>query len=113
MFAWMIPHIAMVARGLGYAIGVHGSMNRDLDLIAVPWTDSAAPEEVLVEAVRDAVGGFIRNDPPTEENEYYSETRNPAAKPHGRRAWMIHFAGHRFYIDLSVTPRQVSPLKGG
>jgi hypothetical protein len=103
-FAWMVPHVAQVARRYGYAIGLHGSMARDLDLIAVPWVKEAAPAETLVEAVRDAVGGDIRNDPPTDANRYHETTRNPARKPHGRRAWSIYFSGHRFYIDLSVMP---------
>jgi hypothetical protein len=100
----MVPHLTQVARTYGYAIGLHGSMSRDLDLIAVPWTDEAAPAETLVEAIRDAVDGFIRNDPPTQENKYHSQTRSPVDKPHGRRAWSIYFSGRRFYIDLSVMP---------
>lgn len=107
-FAWMIPHLTQVARVYGCAIGLHGSMNRDLDLIVVPWTDSAAPAETLVEAIRDAVDGDIRNDPRTEENRYDATTRNPNEKPHGRRAWTIYFSGRRFYIDLSVMPRIVT-----
>lgn len=103
-YAWMVPHLCTVARRYGYAIGLHGSMGRDLDLIAVPWTREAAPNEVLVEAIRDAVDGSIRNDPPTKDNQYYLETKNPSEKPHGRRAWAIYFAGQRFYIDLSVMP---------
>ncbi len=111
MFAWMIPHISQVARVYGYAIGVHGSMARDLDLIAVPWTDSASPGEVLVEAIRDAVNGHIRNDPPTQENRYHLDTANPGDKPHGRKAWSIYFSGRRFYIDLSVMPIVTTPRK--
>lgn len=108
-FAWMVPHIATIARQHGYAIGLHGSMARDLDLIAVPWTEAAAPAEVLVEAIRDCVDGSIRNDPPIEGNRYDQTTENPGDKPHGRRAWTIHFSGRRFYIDLSVMPRIVRP----
>jgi hypothetical protein len=108
-FAWMIPHLTTVARIYGYAIGLHGSMNRDLDLIAVPWTESAAPAETLVEAIRDAVDGSIRNDPPTQGNKYDQQVSNPNDKPHGRRAWSIYFSGRRFYIDLSVMPRIVRP----
>lgn len=104
MFAWMVPHITETARKFGYAIGVHGSMARDLDLIAVPWTECASPAETLVDAIRDSVGGFIRNDPVHRGNQYNLDTRNPGEKPHGRRAWSIYFSGHRFYIDLSVMP---------
>jgi hypothetical protein len=105
MYTWVIPHLTAVARIYGYALGLHGSMQRDLDLIAVPWTDEAAPTEVLVEALRDAVDGFIRNDPQHDGNKYNLDTRNPGDKPHGRKAYSIYFSGRRFYIDLSVMPR--------
>lgn len=103
-FAWMIPHLSNVARIYGYALGLHGSMARDLDLIAVPWTREAAPNETLVEALRDAVGGMIRNDEKHAGNRWDERTRNPTSKPHGRLAWSIYFANHNFYIDLSVMP---------
>lgn len=106
-YCWMVSHIQEVAKKFGYAIGLHGSMSRDLDLIACPWTDAAAPEEVLVEAIREAVDGSIRNDPPTEGNKYDATTRNGNELPHGRKAWSIYFSGHRFYIDLSVMPRKI------
>lgn len=92
-FAWMIPHITEVARGFGYAIGLHGSMNRDLDLLAVPWIAAAMPAEELVEAIRAAVDGEIRLESAGE------------LLPHGRKQWTIYFSGHRFYIDLHVVPR--------
>ena len=31
-----------VGRGYGYAIAVHGSRIRDLDLLAVPWIENTA-----------------------------------------------------------------------
>ena len=108
-FAWMIPNITAVAKEHGYAITLHGSMARDLDLVAVPWVKHAAPAETLVEAIRDTVGGYIRNDPLTEENQYYHDTRNPEEKPHGRMAWSIRFARQEFYIDLSVMPTINTP----
>lgn len=101
-FAWMIPHLTAVARQHGYAVGLHGSMNRDLDLIAVPWADEAATAETLVEAIRAAVDGDIETDPVT--GEPYAPAKHPSTKPHGRRAWSIYFCGRAFYIDLSVMP---------
>lgn len=103
MFAWMIPHIQQVGNKFGYAIAVHGSMARDLDLVAIPWIVQAAPAESLVDAIVKAVGGYIRNDP--EPNKYDEATYAPAKRPHGRLCWSIHFSGFRFYIDLSVMPR--------
>jgi hypothetical protein len=101
-FAWMVPCLTAVARANGYAIGIHGSMNRDLDLIAVPWTADAAPAETLVEAVRAAIDGKIHAVNTVAGG---GTEPNPIDRPHGRRGWVIHFSGHAFYIDLSVMPR--------
>lgn len=89
------------AHDLGYCLAVHGSMERDLDLLAVPWVEAAAEPEALAEAVRDGVNGRF---------EQGREGRpNPTQRPHGRLAWSIllgqdedNFAGA--YVDLSVMP---------
>ena len=96
----LLEPIRALARVKGYAVAVHGSVARDIDLVAVPWTDDAASAEDLVSAVHDAVrskldgAGYIPPD----------DTRG-AKKPHGRRAWTI-ILGSGVYIDLSVMPRQ-------
>lgn len=35
--------VRAIALRFGWAIGVHGTLKRDIDLIAVPWTDEALP----------------------------------------------------------------------
>lgn len=110
IYAWMVPRITEVARELGYAIGVHGSMHRDLDLIAVPWTEEAKPADELVEAIREYVDGIITATGTegarwsVEQGKFVSATiENPARKPHGRLAWNIHLANGPF-LDISVMP---------
>jgi hypothetical protein len=96
---------------LGYALAVHGSMQRDFDLVAVPWIEQAADAETLVEALREICGGFII-DPGTPAGRWDAEQKqfvpatvgNPEIKPHGRLAWTIQLGG-RPSIDLSVMPR--------
>lgn len=88
----VIEPIRAAARRCGYAIAVHGSLQRDIDLVAVPWTQDATTADAL-EAVREVNGGVAVPDDAT-------------AKPHGRLAWRI-FLGGGPYIDLSVTPRMV------
>ncbi len=39
----VVVRIREIARSLGWSVGIHGSMVRDIDLIAVPWTKEAAP----------------------------------------------------------------------
>lgn len=95
----VLPIVRSVARDHGYAIGLHGSGARDLDLIAAPWTEHAVDALTLVEAVRAAVNGIL------------NQNSIPYKKPHGRLAWVIFIEGQRIstggapYIDLSVMPR--------
>lgn len=38
----VIAKVREVAKRHGWAIGVHGSLKRDIDLIAIPWTEEAS-----------------------------------------------------------------------
>ena len=108
-YAVLYAELRQVALNHGYALAIHGSLHRDLDLIAVPWTDSAAAEETLVKAITEAARGFIQSG-------------NPEEKPHGRHAYTILLGGcsatippdqRATYIDLSVTPfpRAIPPME--
>lgn len=111
IYARLAALLAERAEQLGYAIGVHGSLSRDLDLIAVPWTDTAVDVSALIESLRECCGGYIladgtpaaRFDP---ESKAWIEKpiKSPEAKPHGRLAWSINLGGGA-YIDLSVMPK--------
>jgi hypothetical protein len=89
-----LPDMQMIwklAREVGYAVGIHGSLKRDFDLIAAPWTDKAVGNADLVahlcaglNAVR--IGG-------------------PEHKPLGRVAVTLQIDGYIKPIDLSIMPR--------
>lgn len=96
----MLPKLTRVAREKGYTLAVHGSLRRDLDLIAVPWTDEAVSAQDLVAAILEASGGFLTAKP----KYSHPGVQDPEQKPHNRLAWSIHLGGGP-YIDLSVTPR--------
>ena len=89
----VIAIVKITAKRCGYAVAWHGSLARDIDLIACPWTESAKPPEVLVERIVDAVKGWVN-----------PARNNPLAKPHGRLAWTIYLLGTGVMIDLSVMP---------
>lgn len=98
-FAILIDPIRSMAKQLGYAITVHGSLRRDIDLVAVPWVEEAVEADILVKALVHLVKAF------TGEAWGHVDADCPSEKPHGRQAWSIHFWGA--YIDLSVMPRIV------
>jgi len=92
----LLSDIREAARKCGYAIAIHGSLSRDFDLIAAPWTDEASDMATLVEAVRSSVDGTLADD-----------HRNPGVKPHGRIAYtiLLHEWTGGAFIDLSVMPK--------
>lgn len=89
----IVQKVREIAKEHGYAIGVHGSMVRDLDLIACPWADTASAKELLVNAITTALDGHVTD----------SASKPGGYKPHGRRAWLIGLPGG-LILDLSVMP---------
>jgi hypothetical protein len=80
----------------GYALAVHGSLQRDIDLIAAPWTAEAATPETLVKGLKSV----LRHLYPV-ELEVGPNLEHP--KPHGRLCWSFWIRPWT-YIDLSVMP---------
>ena len=93
-YAGLYPRLREVARQHGYALALHGTLAKDLDVLAAPWTEEAVDEGTLVKALVECAGGFIA---PGSGREH---------KPHGRMAWAIHLGRAGGYIDLSVMPRR-------
>jgi len=125
MFACLYPGMCDVARSLGYALAIHGSVVTDLDLIAVPWTREACSDLELMQALMQHLGAVNYRELLTRQCDWATpeqidqmvageharkgdphDSAGAALKPHGRKAWNLYLhAGIR--IDLSVMPRIV------
>ena len=91
VYCAVYPQLAEIARAYGYALCIHGSLARDMDLVAVPWTDSAQDPEYVVKAFLGSfylklVGGL------------------PTKKPNGRLAYTLSIGHGECAIDLSFMP---------
>lgn len=84
-----IEQIRQLAKDVGYAIAEHGSMERDVDLVAIPWTETAIENYKLIEHIAIGINATILE----------LET-----KPLGRIAASIQLNGWYKTIDLSVVP---------
>lgn len=93
----VLDDLKLAARGCGYALAVHGSKARDIDIIAVPWTSAADTAELLVERLCGALAGKL--------GRALYRSSDWCVKPHGRRATTIILPGLAPEIDLSVMPR--------
>ncbi|MDE2098297.1 MAG: hypothetical protein KGL39_13675 [Patescibacteria group bacterium] len=97
----LLPALRYQAHACGYALAVHGSVARDIDLIAVPWRESAVPADSLLEGlfkIVDAVLGVATVEEPDFGNC-------------GRRRQVIYLTekkGGGPYLDMSVMPRSAS-----
>lgn len=110
LYELLIEPLRERARELGYALGVHGTLRYDIDLIACPWTEEAVPAHELAEALL-LVAGRVNGTAfmtPAEGKDRYHLAGRPGNKPHGRLGWCFHL-GSGPYIDLSVMPRTDPP----
>jgi hypothetical protein len=112
------------ARSLGYCLAVHGTLRRDIDLLAVPWVADAAPAKKLAAAlfrIIDRIVGLkgLKLQRTIQANRLYA-----AKRPHGRLAWAYRLQRRDWarldlptdapltrqqglcdwYVDLSVMP---------
>ena len=99
LLALILPPMRLAAKEAGYALAVHGSLDRDIDLIAVPWvTHNVWSKEALRDALVGAIRGVVgRCHVP--KNEW-------TEKPHGRVATcLLAWCGNTTAdIDLSIMP---------
>ena len=111
LYAYYFLQLKEIAKEFGYNLVVHGSMNRDLDLVAIPWINEPKSEIEMIEALTNWVGGEL-------------DKSLIGTLPGGRTAYVINLnrGGYKknaegliidpiefvedpqYYIDISVTP---------
>lgn len=84
------PAIRETAASLGWAIGIHGSVTHDLDLMAMPWIDNHSTADELAAELAAVVAN---------EEPWYEKSKR-GEKPNGRIVYTIMAGGT--YIDLNV-----------
>lgn len=114
MYTLFYENLKVIAREYGYNLVLHGSLNRDMDLIAIPWVDEPRSEKLLVHAFKkyltgdiiDRFGGYE-----TEEQDFTF-----SILPGGRHNYVINlnrcnkqgewvpYGDEQYYLDISFTP---------
>lgn len=89
--AALYPELCPIFHRHGYALAVHGSLARDFDLIAVPWSEHVSPPDVVMAGV---TGEFA-----------VELIGNLKTKQHGRLCQTISIGHGNCSIDLSFMPR--------
>ena len=55
-YATVWPSLIKVAADNGWALGLHGSLQSDMDIMAMPWTEEANSAEDLINDINDLIG---------------------------------------------------------
>jgi hypothetical protein len=115
LYAFYFEGIKEIGLRYGYNIVLHGSLNRDLDLIAIPWQELIGDKLEMLNEIAAAIGGHILEEG-EEQRKLFRE------KFHGRDCWVINinrsiknkFSGMvtefidegdpQYYIDISILP---------
>jgi hypothetical protein len=84
--------LSAIAQEHGYALALHGTMSRDLDLVAVAWVENPKPHLEMLAAFRRALGTQRIDGLPYDSFEQ---------KPHGRLGYTIQGGGGS-YLDISI-----------
>lgn len=96
-----------IAMTFGYNLVLHGSMNRDMDLIAIPWVDEPGDVIKMLDAFSDYLGVPKLKTPDGSPGYLHS------VLPGGRDSYVIdinrggkwnNYTDLEWYIDISVTP---------
>jgi hypothetical protein len=100
LYIHCIDRLRELAKEHGYALAVHGSMARDLDLIAVPWREDVTdPYEFAV--------AFQQKLKLCTGEKWHPSANSPSQQPHGRIVWnFVPAGGGGVYIDLGVIAPQ-------
>jgi hypothetical protein len=111
-YAFCYEELKAIAKDYGYNLVLHGSMNRDLDLIAIPWVDEPKNHQDMIVAFDVALNG----------DTGYPQNYMKTILPGGRQSYGVNInrggycnkatvdesrmyrEDEQYYIDISVTP---------
>lgn len=87
-YACMWDDLRNAAMNCGWALGLHGSLSKDMDIMAMPWCDGAITDEEMINELRLCFAG-------NEIKVYISDM------PNNRRVFTLSIWGD-FYLDINI-----------
>ena len=102
-YACMWPDLREAALNCGWALGLHGSLASDMDIMAMPWTEEAKSVEEMIQALSDCFT----------ENPFKDRHTVPHFdKPNGRVVYTMSIWAD-FYLDINVINYKLNETVGG
>ena len=119
LYAYYFETLKEIAKEYGYNLVLHGSLNRDLDLIAIPWEDKVGDIDILIDNIASAIGGTVMMQDRSIDNSTgvrFKKThhgrviyvininRDFKTKYNGIKTVVEDYADPQYYLDISVLP---------
>lgn len=102
-YALCYVKLQAIARQMGYNLLLHGSMDRDMDLICVAWIDNPRPHIEVLDAFSDYLGvhkefqgQYLLKMLPANRSSYVININ--------RGGIFNQFYDEQMYLDISFTP---------
>lgn len=115
IYAFYFEAIKEIGLKYGYNIVLHGSMNRDLDLIAIAWQEIIGDKMEMLNEVAECLGGHVLIESDDDRKRFRD-------KFHGRECWVVNInrtmeakyggmatklienTDPQYYLDISILP---------
>ena len=91
-YASIYDDLRQAAMNCGWALGLHGSLSNDMDIMAMPWTEDAKPVEDMIQALSDCF---------TDNPFKNVQTKPHYGKPNNRVVYTMPIWGD-FYLDINI-----------
>jgi hypothetical protein len=117
LYAYYFYDLKEIALKYGYNLVLHGSLNRDLDLIAIPWQEHLGSHDDMIDEMITAIGGYLlwANGVDSRFTNYDGKKDRYSVTHHGRMQYVINinrecsmkddkWVDPQYYIDISVIP---------
>ena len=118
-YALCFEALKEIAKKYGYNLVLHGSLNRDMDLIAIPWAKELKPHQDMIKEFVEYLGGEL-----CPQNQRLDENKKIIGDlyditHHGRMWYIINlnregkmidgvWTDPQYYLDISVIPSLLS-----
>ena len=94
-YAAMWNDLRQAAMDCGWALGLHGSLNSDMDIMAMPWVKEAIPADDMIQHLIDTC---FYDDGIMEKIGYQ---KDETSKPNERIVYTLSIWAD-FYLDINV-----------
>lgn len=95
-YASMWSDFREAALDCGWALGLHGSLSSDMDIMAMPWVEDAKPVEDMINSLERCLT--------KPDKKLWVPTAKTKDKPNGRVVYTVHIFSD-FYLDINIIER--------